>query len=108
MPKFVGGPYDGMDITIELIRKHATQMPPIQAGRQTRRFVLMPPRAEWERICRGEMTIDDDSVGPYHPYEKVNVSAGVEYHDADTGRLDEASAGKEDPAFTQAMDDLSS
>ncbi len=105
MAKFVGGPYDGMDIGHELINKHATVMP-VTAGRQNRLFVLMPPRAEWERICRGELT-KDQAGAPLHAYERVFVSGGAEFHDASDGRLDEATAGKEDPAFAEAMENMS-
>jgi hypothetical protein len=104
MAKFVGGPYDGMEISHEQINRHASVMP-MPAGRQNRLFLLMPPRAEWERICRGEI-IKDQAGGPLHAYERVFVPDGAEFHDASDGRLDEATAGKEDPAFAEVMENM--
>lgn len=103
MARFVGGPYNGMEIGHELINQHCHPTP-IAAGGQNRLFLLMPPRDQWERICRGEITAEEAGA-PLQSYERVFTQIGPEFHyDADGSRLNQAMSGQADPAFVEAME----
>src|SRR4051812_13888614 len=101
MPKFYGGPYDGMDVPHELVNAFAA---PIRHrhGEQARTFFLMPPRSIWERLCTGEQAFAPDGEPSWH-YERVNLPDGdYGLHDAEGegGRLALAMAGKPAPQKT--------
>ncbi len=75
--QFVGGPYDGMRIGVDQVNSlcHIT---PISTKRGIRLFVLLPPREDWNRLLKGEVTKE----GPFdvlHPYERKFIPGGAEF-----------------------------
>jgi hypothetical protein len=87
---FVGGPYDGMRITTEQINKFG-HLTPVSTKRGIRLFVLLPPPEDWERLQKGEITIQN-RVGILHPYERKFASGGAEFHFSTGQTLSEALA----------------
>jgi len=71
--KFVGGPYDGMEIDPEPINKYA-HLAPVEGDLGHRLFVFMPDSpAAWERMIRGEEVKPKKLI----PYERYLVVGGA-------------------------------
>jgi hypothetical protein len=96
--KFVGGPYDGMEMGPDEIRAvfHDSIVKPGRAG--PRQFLLMPSLADRDRILAGEIAREQPGEKLY-PYEQVRHPDGrVEYHDAAVNNaFDDAMSGKPEP-----------
>jgi hypothetical protein len=96
MFKFVGGPYDGHEISHEVVNQVALLRlpPPTESG--TRLFVLMPDYRDYEKILAGELAAED-VVDQVHPYERFHTGTAAEFRYAGTnGRYEAAmSAGPE-------------
>lgn len=75
---FIGGPYDTMKINVDNVNKFC-HITPISTKRGIRLFVLLPPREEWDRLLKGEITKE----GPFdilYPYERKFAPSGPEFH----------------------------
>jgi hypothetical protein len=101
---FVGGPYDGMALDHRQINAFAMVVP-VFRGPQSRQFLMMPPRGEWDRLVRGEIA-KDQAVGDRYIYERVFVPGGDEYREVSGNVFNEAMEGKIDPAWQEMMDNL--
>lgn len=69
--RFVGGPYDGVELDHNDINLYC-QVSPIGL----RKFVLMPPLADWEAVKKGDKT-KDDQFDMHLSYELVRTSTGM-------------------------------
>jgi hypothetical protein len=68
---------------------------PIISATPPRLFVLMPSLVDWERLTGGSVTKEQLEPPKLHPYERVFVPGGVEFHDADqNGRFAAALRGE--------------
>jgi hypothetical protein len=83
--RFIGGPYDGMEIDQTLLNRHA-ELVPVSGDLGMRLFMLMPPRASWEKILRGEAA----KKGPLQPYERVFNPEGAHFEAVPAGAFDQA------------------
>jgi hypothetical protein len=83
--RFVGGPYDGMELDHTLVNRYAT-LAPVNGDLDTRLFVLMPSREDWDRIIRGEEVRPET----LYPYERVFGPEGAWFRASPPGALDRA------------------
>jgi hypothetical protein len=84
--RFIGGPYDGIDLDHNDINLY-TQFLPIGI----RQFVVMPPKSDWDAVRRGELGKEGPFVGDCTTYELVRTSQGIEgRYDADGSIFAEA------------------
>ena len=75
--KFVGGPYDGMEVDHQKLNQNAQLFSVIgEAG--GRSFALMPPRDVWDRLQRGECV----EAGTLYPYEQFTGDTGMRFEKA--------------------------
>jgi hypothetical protein len=75
---FIGGPYDGMEIGVAKINGFC-QISPVGTKNGIRLLVQMPPRKDWERVLKGEITKE----GPFevlYSYERKFVLGSLEFH----------------------------
>jgi hypothetical protein len=73
---FFGGPYDGLSLNHEQIRKCAQIVAVLEKNRQ---FLLMPPVREWEEVVAGLRPKDECSS--FYVYKRHRVEDRVEYRD---------------------------
>jgi hypothetical protein len=84
--KFVGGPYDGIEIDHALINKHA-QVVPVQGDVGDRLFVLLPDSpGVWARQVRGA----DVKPKRLIAYERFQSAGGVVFVESPPGAYDRA------------------
>jgi hypothetical protein len=89
--KFVGGPYDGMEIDPNQLNKAAVTggglILPISSDLGSRMFVLMPPREIWDSIMKGENVAVPSR---YDPYERKFSSEGTVFEACPEGAIEQA------------------
>lgn len=82
-----GGPYDGLLVDHNDINLYTRFLP---VG--IRKFILMPPRKEWDAVRRGDVEKDGPFDGSCPLYELVRTHVGMEgRYDADGSVFAEAS-----------------
>ncbi len=80
--RFVGGEYNGKEVSVEAVNKHA-HIVPVSGDLGTRLFALMPPLNYWQKFLK-------TNAEPLYPYERVFTESGPEFHAAQPGSLDKA------------------
>jgi hypothetical protein len=83
--RFIGGPYDGMDIDPALLDRYAT-LSSTNGDLRARLFVQMPPREDWDRLIRGEEVRPVPAV----TYEQVLGPEGVSFRAAAPDAIERA------------------
>lgn len=81
MSQFIGGPYDGLDLSIDQINACCEVMP---SPSRERKFIVMPPVEIWEKVVSGAVPkglVD----GKAYAYEVVRVGSDFEYRYSKTG-----------------------
>jgi len=85
--RFVGGPYDGVELDHNDINLYC-RFTPIGL----RKFVLMPPLADWKAVKKGDKT-KEDQFDMLLSYDLVRTATGMTaYFDDKAERLSQASA----------------
>jgi hypothetical protein len=83
--RFVGGPYDGVEIDPPTLYRHA----PVQAVTGdvgSRYFVLLPPREDWERLVRGQVVPSSTT----YAYERCSGPEDVRFQLVPPGTFEQA------------------
>jgi hypothetical protein len=75
---FVGGPYDGMSLSLEQITTYGI-VTPVSSQRGIRLFVLLPPVDVWARLVKGEIT-KERSFEILYCYERKLIPGAAEFH----------------------------
>lgn len=88
MSQLIGGPYDGMMISVDEINEHICPdhyhrlFPPLKDGDPSQLFIFLPNKVEdWERVKRGEITMKN-GVNALQVYKRVSVSDGFQFHES--------------------------
>ena len=89
---FVGGPYDGMKLTIDQINKFAN-LTPIGTRHGVRLFVLLPPLKDWEMIVSGDMAKESEFETLYC-YERRFIPGGAEFFSCSEDEISRALADR--------------
>jgi hypothetical protein len=79
--KFVGGPYDGLELDHDQINAYCDigSIPADGGGR--RLFVSLPPLERWDDLVSGRVSKEDKAGwGDICMYERKVKSSGVEFH----------------------------
>jgi hypothetical protein len=71
--KCSGGPYDGLELEAESVKKWGTLM---QTGRSGQ-VILLPSLADWERIKTGEITATAAIATACHAYVRHSKDDGT-------------------------------
>jgi hypothetical protein len=92
--RFVGGEYDGKELSVDSVNKHATIIP-VNGDLGNRLFLLMPPVTFWGQFLKTR-------VEAVHAYERVFTERGPEFHAAPAGSIDKALSEAKIRADTRA------
>src|SRR4051794_25699485 len=90
--RFVGGPFNAMEIDHELLNQHAL-FHLVTGDLGTRLFVFMPNRANWDKIVSGELASPKDSLNGmdlFQTYERAYGPEGPHFNWSPPGAYEQA------------------